>query len=435
MRTVSGIAVWVVASAFLLGGCAHGGMEAASKGDLAGLKVWLAEGGQINSRGSGERTALHAAAVAGQPAAATFLLAQGADPNIVDEAGDTSLCLVMRPQKSPKEAEVTRALAAGGADVNKKCQGETPLHFAAKHYKWDALLPLLEKGAATKRKYSKADEPLCKAALSARADVVGLMLKNGEDPNRHDAAAIFDALNTPQKDSWEVVKLLVENGTNLKVKQKGDGSGDTALHRVVLLRAFGSARIVDIMVNHGADPYAVNRNQEIPLDTALTKSQDISSRMIKHMALELPADDLLKGAYDKMTMAGTSGPILTTIERMIALAGYLRVEAKLVDDDEYDEAIKDAPKRSKMGPTNRDEAEVYRGLVSYAGSLIGALANAATAGELDRAKAKDSFDDYVSTVAADTERFNTKRVRLGAGNSPAAAKVQVLVKLLKTLER
>lgn len=242
-------------AAVWLGACGHAGIDAASRGDIGGLNAWLAEGGKVDEPGSGQRTALHAGAVSGQPEAIAWLIGKGADPNAVDDTGDCALCMIFRPKTSPNEAKVAQTLAEGGADVNKKCgDRKTPMELASLNYRWDALLPLLEKGAKTQRKYSKAEEPLCKAALSARADVVALMLKNGEDPNRHDSAVIFDALNTPQADSWEVVKLLVENGTNLKVQQAGDGTGDTALHRVVLLRNFGSARIVDIMVNHGAEP-------------------------------------------------------------------------------------------------------------------------------------------------------------------------------------
>lgn len=425
--------VWLAVG--LVAGCGHAGIDAASRGDLKGIQTWLDEGGQINSRGPADRTALHAAAVQGHAKAVEFLLSKSADPNLADEGGDTPLCLIMRPKESPDEAAVARALVGGGANVDKTCGSDSPLHFGSLHYKWDALLPLLEKGARTRREYTKAEEPLCKAALSARADVVAWMLKNGEDPNKHDSAAIFDALNTSQKDSWEVVKLLVENGINLKFQQKGDGTGDTALHRVVLLRNFGSARIVDIMVTHGADPYVVNRNQEIPLDTAMAKSQEIADRMVKHMALELPAADTLKQAYDKMVMSGSPGPVLETIERMMALAGYLRLQASLVAAGEYDKSIKDVSKRSAIRPANQEEAEVYTGLVAFAGALLGALANAAADGKLGRAKASENFSSLLGSVANDTRESNEKRVRRGAGGSPAAAKIAGMIELLQRLER
>ncbi len=424
-----------VVLAWLLGGCGHTGIEAARRGDIAGLKSWLAEGAKVDSRGAQQRTALHAAAVAGQPEVIRWLIAQGADPDAVDEQGETALCLIMKPEKSPAEAAVARALAESGADVNKPCgDGQTPMAHASRHYKWDALLPLLEKGAKTQQDYAKADEPLCRAALSARADVVALMLENGEDPNEHGGAAIFDALNTSQKDSWEVVKLLVENGIDLKFKQKGDGTGDTALHRVVLLRNYGSARIVDIMVRHGADPYAVNRNQDIPLDTALAKSTAIAERMVKHMALELPAAEPLKLAYDKMVMAAAPGDILQTIERMMAAAGYVRVQSRLMRKGEYNDAIKEAPKRSMIRPAAREEAEIYRGLVTYARALVGALANAAAENALDSAKARENFENLMTTIVGDTRHIQQKRHRMGAGASPAVPKVLAVVELLRKLE-
>jgi hypothetical protein len=203
---------------------------------------------------------------------------------------------------------------------------------------------------------------------------------------------------------------------------------------VVLLRNYGSARIVDIMVRHGADPYAVNRNQDIPLDTALAKSTAIAERMVKHMALELPAAEPLKQAYDKMVMAAAPGDILQTIERMMAAAGYVRVQSRLMRKGEYNDAIKEAPKRSMIRPAAREEAEVYRGLVTYARALVGALANAAAENALDSAKARENFENLMTTIVGDTRHVQQKRHRMGAGASPAAPKVLAVVELLRKLE-
>ncbi len=427
--------VLIATMALSLSACGNAGLSAARRGDIDGLNSWLRSGQDINSRGENGMTALHAAAQAGQAKTISWLISKGANPNLVDDDGDTPLCLVFKVKKSPNEVAVSRALAKGGADVNKKCSGGfTPMHYASLDYRWDTLIPLLEKGAKTQTKYSKAQEPLSKAALSARADVVALMLKNGVDPNVHHGAAIFDALNTPQKDSWDVVKLLVEHGINLKFKQKGDGTGDTALHRVVLLRDYGSARIVDIMVSHGADPYSVNRNNQLPLDTALQKSRAISDRMFKHMALELPGADPLKKAYDKMVMAGTPGPVLDTIERMMAAAGYLRVQARLMSKGLYDGDIKDAKRASLIPVMNSDEADDYLGLVRYATALVGALANAAADAKLDKAKARENFENLMTTITDDVKNMQEKRRRRGAGKSPASVKILKVVKLLKSLE-
>ncbi len=434
MRKISS-SVLMAALALSLTACGNAGLSAARRGDINGLKSWLQAGESIDSRGENGMTALHVAAQSGQAKAISWLLKKGANPNLVDEDGNTPLCLVFKKEKSPNEVEVAKALAEGGADVNKKCGGGyTPMHYASLDYRWDTLVPLLKKGAKTQQKYTKAQEPLCKAALSARADVVALMLNNGVDPNVHDGAAIFDALNTPQKDSWEVVKLLVENGINLKFKQKGDGTGDTALHRVVLLRNYGSARIVDIMVSHGADPYSVNRNNQIPLDTALQKSKAISDRMLKHMALELPDSDPLKKAYNKMVMAAAPGPVLETIERMMAIAGYLRVQAKLMAKGAYDSEIKDAKRRSIIPAMNSDEADDYRGLVRYATALVGALGNAAADAKLDKAKAKENFDNLMNTITDDVKNMQEKRRRRGAGRSPAGIKILKVIDLLKSIE-
>ncbi|HSA20963.1 MAG TPA: ankyrin repeat domain-containing protein, partial [Myxococcota bacterium] len=294
----------LAALGLLAAGCGHAGLEAARQGDLEGLKAWLDSGPELEAAvGPRGGTVVHAAALAGQPEAIALLLSRGARPDTLDEGGDTPLCLVARQKEPRNGGAVAAALLSNKADPNLACNGEAPLHYAAAQYSWDVAREILQRGGKLARTYDKADEPLSRAALSARADVVGLLLKSGVDPDIHETAAMFDALNTPQKDSTEVVSLLVKAGADLGVRQKGDGTGDTALHRLVILRTYGADGLVDLMVKHGADTYAVNDQGLLPLDTALEKSEAIAARMIKHMADQLPDKGRLQAAYDKATVA------------------------------------------------------------------------------------------------------------------------------------
>jgi ankyrin repeat protein len=413
----------LAALGLLAAGCGHAGLQAAQQGDLVGLKAWLDSGPQLEDPvGPRGGTVVHAAALAGQAEAVALLLSRGAKPDAVDEGGDTPLCLVAR-QKEPKNGSaVAAALLANKADPNLACGGEVPLHHAAAQYSWDVAREILQRGGKLAHPYDKAAEPLSLAALSARADVVGLLLKSGVDPDIHETAAIFDALNTPQKDSTQVVSLLVKAGANLGVRQKGDGTGDTALHRLVILRTYGADGLVDLMVKHGADTYAVNDQGLLPLDTALEKSESIAARMIKHMADQLPEKGSLKAAYDKVTVSEPPAKVLATLERVMALAGYIHTQAKLL-------------RTRGAGGVEEAEAKSYEGIVNFAGALMGALANSSVSGELTQAAATDALQSLSATTREELADLAADRERQKLPESPVAARIKAVMEFVLKLQR
>ncbi|KAJ0400457.1 hypothetical protein P43SY_004806 [Pythium insidiosum] len=92
--------------------------------------AWLlAEGRDVNARGHGGATALHAAALTDAGTEALpLLLASGADPNAVDAFGFTSLHRAVERES----LEAATLLLSSGANVTLPAPGrETPLHLAA----------------------------------------------------------------------------------------------------------------------------------------------------------------------------------------------------------------------------------------------------------------------------------------------------------------
>jgi ankyrin repeat protein len=411
----------------LAAGCAHPGLSAAREGDLEALKAWIltkpAFDEKVAEHGG---TVLHAAARAGQAEAAALLAAAGADPDAVDERGDTALCVVARQKEPRNGGAVAAALLSNRADPNRACGGEVPLHYAAVHYSWDVAREVLQRGGKTVRAYAKADEPLSRAALSARADVVALLLKAGADPNLHETAAMFDALNTPQQDSTQVVSLLVQAGADLSVRQRGDGTGDTALHRLVTLRTYGAEALVDLMVQHGANTYAVNDQGLLPVDTALEKSEAIAARMIRHMAEQLPDKGPLKAAYAKVSAAGAPVAVMATVERLMGLAGYIHAQARLVRERSSSGAAASA---------DAEEAGAYDGVVAFASALVGALGNAAMADELDLARAQDALDSLVDTTRQEMGNLAEARRRQKLPESASAQRILQVMQFVRKLQK
>ena len=86
---------------------------AASDGDIAGVKHYLAKGIDVNAQDDLGYSPIHAAASYGHVEAVKFLLASGANPKLVDQDGDT-------PLHACEEAVVAGLLLDAGADMGAK---------------------------------------------------------------------------------------------------------------------------------------------------------------------------------------------------------------------------------------------------------------------------------------------------------------------------
>ncbi len=123
--------------------------------------------------GTGE-TALHIVVRRRDLPWTNFMLQQGVDPNVADRAGDTPLGLATRLGF----AEGARRLIANGARVDGLgARGETPLIIAV---------------------------------LSRRLDMVQLLMRNGANPDKADAAAGYSARDYATRDrrSAAILKAL-----------------------------------------------------------------------------------------------------------------------------------------------------------------------------------------------------------------------------------
>ena len=133
-------------------------------------------------------------------------------------------------------------LIASGADVNADDKYYfKPIQNAISCGASTAIARLpLEAGATVE---SSNSDPLIDAVAERNAEVVGLLLEYGADPQMHD----------------------------------GEGEGETPLH----LAVYGNdLACVDVLLRHGADPLEPNSEGETPLDAAKRKGlQSVLARL------------------------------------------------------------------------------------------------------------------------------------------------------------
>jgi len=159
-------------------------LDAAMRADAEAIRALLEEGElEVNVASGDGMTALHWAAVHGQPDVIDLLLSRGADLEAATRIGkQTPLHLA---SEAGREESALRLVAAG-ADVTVATHtGVTPLHYASRAGLDGLVAALLAAGADPNTTENAAEQtPLMFASASNRTAVVKLLLEGGADPDR-----------------------------------------------------------------------------------------------------------------------------------------------------------------------------------------------------------------------------------------------------------
>ena len=139
----------------------------------------------------------------------SVLLAQGFDPNTLNEKGQVALYLAMR-EDAPKVAALLLASPALNVDAA-NALGETPLMMAALHGRLDWARKLIERGAKVQK---PGWSPVHYAATGPSTELLALLLDRGAEVN-----ARAPNMNTPlmmaaRYGSEDNVKLLLKRGAD-----------------------------------------------------------------------------------------------------------------------------------------------------------------------------------------------------------------------------
>jgi len=271
--------------------------KAAATGDDATVRSLLvAHPDSINEKGVIGWTALHIAALTDQPIVAETLLRNHADPDALDDVGNTPLSwavffghgkMVEVLLRNKANKEIT-----GRADRNFYDGGRnTPLDFAIERGFTSIAEMLIADGANLNTNPNKIGAcagatPLHVAASLGNADVIKLLLAHGADVNareRWPQTSPFgtSALDIAVKgDSPESVRLLIANGASLEAQMDG---GDTLFD---LWASNGNPAIADQLLAAGCDINGKNDEGKTPLHIAIVsgKKQQAIQWLLDHKA-------------------------------------------------------------------------------------------------------------------------------------------------------
>uniref|UniRef100_A0A672YHL5 Poly [ADP-ribose] polymerase n=1 Tax=Sphaeramia orbicularis TaxID=375764 RepID=A0A672YHL5_9TELE len=288
-----------------IGGAFRELFEACRNGDVSRVKR-LVDSVNVNAKDMAGRksTPLHFAAGFGRKDVVEHLLQTGANVHARDDGG----LIPLHNACSFGHAEVVSLLLCQGADPNARDNWNyTPLHEAAIKGKIDVCIVLLQHGADPNIRNTDGKSALDLADPSAKAVLTGEykkdeLLEAARSGNEEKLMALLTPLNvnchasdgrksTSQKmlstplhlaagyNRVRIVQLLLQHGADVHAKDKG---GLVPLHNAC---SYGHFEVTELLLKHGACVNAMDLWQFTPLHEAASKNRvEVCSLLLSHGA-------------------------------------------------------------------------------------------------------------------------------------------------------
>ena len=278
-------------------------------GDIDAVSFLLRHGADPNVRGSDLVTPLHVAALNTMVEVVKLLLNNGADVDPRDNTGKTPLLRVDDFLDFLDDGDQARdmtclVLLNYGASVNAQDNdGDTPLLRALRSKHSLSVSQILLKHGADPNLRNNAGENSLHVAINARfydCDIVRLLLRHGVNVNNQDKdhTAPLHLAMTARPDP-DLVQILLEHNAQ---PDMANIDGKTSLHLALVVEYSNyriwdctethAARLVRLLLEHGADVNAQDKNKTTPLLLAIQqKMYDITRVLLSRGAEPNVKDD------------------------------------------------------------------------------------------------------------------------------------------------
>jgi ankyrin repeat protein len=290
-------------------------LQAARRGDSAGVRAALAAGADPDSRprpeATDQRTPLIAAATAAELGALRALIAAGAGVDR-DSNGLTALIAATRDSYDGR-IEAVMTLLANGADPNRADEaGNTPLHFAALTRDAGVAQSLIDAGARIDAINREGLTPLAIACEAANWTVVEFLLKRGAAVHLAAASPALLAAAAVEGDDPRGVRLL------LKAKAKVDARGPQGRTALMVAALADNAEIAETLLAAGADLDARDEaGQSALLDAARAGANRVLQRLVFHRPRAEASDAGGRGALHLAALSPSADT--ETVRLLLAL--------------------------------------------------------------------------------------------------------------------
>jgi ankyrin repeat protein len=287
-------------------------MHATSVGDIGLVRMLLDHAADVNARNKAGATALMWAVGDGDKVRA--LLDRGADVNARADSGSTPLLIAVG---SPGAAGVVKLLIEKGAEVRHHHRGFTVLMAAAEVGDCEMVQLLLVKGADAKAGNRVRWTALHAAALAGARDVAEVLLAHGADVNaRETSQGRTPLLWAAAGGRTDLVKLFLDRGGDANGKETL--SGATAL-MCAAARERGDPGLVNLLLEHGADPRAKDDHGDSAVDWARRRGSREVQQVLAQRGAQGRADDEpqkpLRRMGDDNTVANAVGTALSLLQQ------------------------------------------------------------------------------------------------------------------------
>ena len=236
---------------------------AAKNNHVEVMDLLLRAGASIDTLSREGYSPLHLATIAGHKEAVEFLLTESASIDLPSSQYNQELAIITDTEDDTEDDHAP-----------KKGMQNTALHYAVANNHQTIVEILLANNAKIDCQNAFSVTPLYKVATygkiecSSRISMMELLLQKGADPNlkniNGDTLLTRSILRQKENEIIEIIALLIKYRANLTLTITGSDN-NTPLH---LAAERGFTNVVTLLLNHGADVHATNRNGQTPLQLA-----------------------------------------------------------------------------------------------------------------------------------------------------------------------